>query len=85
MPALSPTMDVGKIVKWHKKEGKLRGRSSDLCMSCVYFHLSIGEVFSAGDALCDIETDKATLSMDALDDGVLAKILVSVCCSNQLK
>ncbi|XP_062512891.1 uncharacterized protein LOC134188727 [Corticium candelabrum] len=56
MPALTPTMEVGKIVKWHKNEG---------------------DAFSAGDVLCDIETDKATLSMDALDDGVMAKILVS--------
>ena len=43
---------------------------------CV-FTLRVGDAFSAGDVLCDIETDKATLSMDALDDGVMAKILVS--------
>lgn len=34
-----------------------------------------GEAFSAGDVLCEIETDKATVSFEAQDDGVIAKIL----------
>lgn len=34
---------------------------------------------AAGDALCEIETDKAVVTMESSDDGVLAKILVSVC------
>lgn len=33
---------------------------------------------AAGDALCEIETDKAVVTMESSDDGVLAKILVSV-------
>ena len=37
---------------------------------------SIGDAIAAGDALCEIETDKATLTLDADDDGILAKILV---------
>ncbi|XP_009271936.1 PREDICTED: pyruvate dehydrogenase protein X component, mitochondrial [Aptenodytes forsteri] len=55
MPALSPTMEEGNIVKWLKKEG---------------------ETVSAGDALCEIETDKAVVTMESSDDGILAKILV---------
>ncbi|XP_054256179.1 pyruvate dehydrogenase protein X component, mitochondrial [Indicator indicator] len=55
MPALSPTMEEGNIVKWLKKEG---------------------EAVSAGDALCEIETDKAVVTMESSDDGVLAKILL---------
>ncbi|XP_018115751.1 pyruvate dehydrogenase protein X component, mitochondrial isoform X2 [Xenopus laevis] len=55
MPALSPTMEEGNIVKWLKKEG---------------------EAVNAGDALCEIETDKAVVTMESNDDGVLAKILV---------
>lgn len=55
MPALSPTMAEGNIVKWLKKEG---------------------EAVAAGDALCEIETDKAVVTMDSNDDGVLAKILM---------
>lgn len=31
---------------------------------------------SAGDALCEIETDKAVVTLDASDDGILAKIVV---------
>ena len=31
--------------------------------------------FSAGDVLCSIETDKATIDFEAQDDGVLARIL----------
>lgn len=32
---------------------------------------------AAGDALCEIETDKAVVTMEANDDGIMAKILVS--------
>jgi hypothetical protein len=35
-----------------------------------------GEAFGPGDVLCEVETDKATVSFDAQDEGVLAKILV---------
>ncbi|SPO40117.1 probable dihydrolipoamide acetyltransferase component of pyruvate dehydrogenase complex, mitochondrial precursor [Pseudozyma flocculosa] len=35
-----------------------------------------GESFSAGDVLLEIETDKATMDVEAQDDGVLAKIIV---------
>ncbi|XP_043090416.1 pyruvate dehydrogenase protein X component, mitochondrial [Puntigrus tetrazona] len=55
MPALSPTMEEGNIVKWLKKEG---------------------DEVAVGDALCEIETDKAVVIMESNDDGVLAKILV---------
>lgn len=37
--------------------------------------LEEGESFGAGDVLCEIETDKATVSFEAQDDGVIAKIL----------
>ncbi|CAN9499130.1 unnamed protein product [Ophioblennius macclurei] len=55
MPALSPTMEEGNIVKWLVKEG---------------------EPVAAGDALCEIETDKAVVTMESNDDGVMAKILM---------
>ncbi|PWN19771.1 hypothetical protein BCV69DRAFT_287885 [Microstroma glucosiphilum] len=35
-----------------------------------------GKPFSAGDVLLEIETDKATMDVEAQDDGVMAKILV---------
>lgn len=38
--------------------------------------VSEGSAFSAGDVLLEIETDKATMDVEAQDDGVLAKILV---------
>lgn len=37
-----------------------------------------GDTFAAGDVLVEIETDKATIDVEAQDDGVLAKIIVSV-------
>ncbi|KAE9589835.1 hypothetical protein Lal_00021650 [Lupinus albus] len=55
MPALSPTMDQGNIVKWRKQEG---------------------DKIEVGDILCEIETDKATLEFETLEEGYLAKILV---------
>ena len=55
MPALSPTMEKGKLAKWLKKEGdKVR----------------------SGDILAEIETDKATMEVEAVDEGTLGKILV---------
>jgi pyruvate dehydrogenase E1 component beta subunit len=55
MPALSPTMEQGKLAKWLKKEG---------------------DPVKPGDVLAEIETDKATMEVEAIDEGVLAKILV---------
>jgi pyruvate dehydrogenase E1 component beta subunit len=55
MPALSPTMEVGKLAKWAKKEG---------------------DSVKAGDVLAEIETDKATMEVEAVDEGVLGRILV---------
>ncbi|WP_287459174.1 biotin/lipoyl-containing protein, partial [Sphingomonas sp.] len=54
MPALSPTMEEGKLAKWLKKEG---------------------DQVKAGDIIAEIETDKATMEVEAVDEGVLAKIL----------
>ncbi|GGG24468.1 pyruvate dehydrogenase complex E1 component subunit beta [Chelatococcus composti] len=56
MPALSPTMESGKLSKWLKKEG---------------------DTVKAGDVIAEIETDKATMEVEAVDEGVLAKILIS--------
>ncbi len=36
-----------------------------------------GDNVSAGDLLAEIETDKATMEFEAIDDGVIAKILVA--------
>ncbi|MFC1673970.1 biotin/lipoyl-containing protein, partial [Pseudomonadota bacterium] len=35
-----------------------------------------GDTINAGDVLCEIETDKATMEVEAVDEGVLGKILV---------
>jgi pyruvate dehydrogenase E2 component (dihydrolipoamide acetyltransferase) len=55
MPALSPTMAEGNLVRWHKKEG---------------------DTIKAGDLLAEIETDKATMEVEAVDEGQLGRILV---------
>ncbi|KIY72847.1 dihydrolipoamide acetyltransferase [Cylindrobasidium torrendii FP15055 ss-10] len=36
-----------------------------------------GDSFSAGDVLLEVETDKATIDVEAQDDGILAKIISS--------
>ena len=56
MPALSPTMEEGKLAKWLKKEG---------------------EKVKPGDILAEIETDKATMEVEAVDEGVVDAILVA--------
>ena len=55
MPALSPTMEEGKLAKWHVKEG---------------------DTVKSGDILAEIETDKATMEFEAVDEGRIGKILV---------
>ena len=55
MPALSPTMTEGNLVKWHKAEG---------------------DVIKAGQVLAEIETDKATMEVEAVDEGILGRILI---------
>jgi pyruvate dehydrogenase E1 component beta subunit len=55
MPALSPTMEQGKLAKWLK---------------------SVGDKIKPGDILAEIETDKATMEIEAVDEGVLASIIV---------
>lgn len=37
--------------------------------------IGAGQSFAAGDVLCEIETDKATIDFEAQDDGIIAKIL----------
>src|SRR6516165_11600473 len=55
MPALSPTMEEGKLAKWIKAEG---------------------DAVRSGDVIAEIETDKATMEVEAVDEGKLGKILV---------
>lgn len=55
MLALSPTMEEGTIVTWHKKEG---------------------DTVASGDTVCEVETDKATMDYESLQEGTLLKILV---------
>ena len=42
----------------------------------------LGDLFSAGDVLLEIETDKAQMDVEAQDDGKVYKI--TVCLSAQL-
>ena len=38
--------------------------------------LKEGDSFTTGTAICEVETDKATVTYEATDDGFIAKILV---------
>ncbi len=55
MPALSPTMEEGKLAKWLVKEG---------------------DTVKPGDVIAEIETDKATMEVEAVDEGVISKIVI---------
>ena len=43
----------------------------------VKWYKAEGESIGAGDVLCDIQTDKAVVSMESDEDGVVAKILIT--------
>ena len=53
MPALSPTMESGKLARWLVK---------------------VGDTVSSGDILAEIETDKATMEFEAVDEGTIVAI-----------
>ena len=55
MPALSPTMEEGKLAKWLVKEG---------------------DAIKSGMVIAEIETDKATMEVEAVDEGKLGQILI---------
>lgn len=44
--------------------------------SIAKWSLSEGERFDTGTAICEVETDKATVTYEATEEGYLAKILV---------
>lgn len=44
--------------------------------SIAKWNVGVGDSFSAGESLCEVQTDKATVDFEAQDDGVVAKILV---------
>ena len=56
MPALSPTMEEGKLSKWLVKAG---------------------DTIKSGTILAEIETDKATMEFEAVDEGTIGEILVA--------
>ncbi len=56
MPALSPTMEEGKLAKWLIKEG---------------------DTVKSGMVIAEIETDKATMEVEAVDEGKVGAILVA--------
>lgn len=41
------------------------------------WNLKEGDAFEVGTSIFEVETDKATVSFDATDDGFIAKILVN--------
>ncbi|XP_056399371.1 dihydrolipoyllysine-residue acetyltransferase component of pyruvate dehydrogenase complex, mitochondrial [Hyla sarda] len=55
LPALSPTMQMGTIARWEKKEG---------------------DKINEGDLIAEVETDKATVGFESMEESYMAKILV---------
>ena len=41
------------------------------------WNVSEGDTVSSGDVIAEIETDKATMEVEAVDDGVIGKLLVA--------
>lgn len=42
----------------------------------VKWHKKVGDKISVGDVIADVETDKATMEMEAFDDGILNQIVI---------
>ncbi|MFZ5720052.1 MAG: biotin/lipoyl-containing protein, partial [Pseudomonadota bacterium] len=41
------------------------------------WHVKVGDVVKSGDVIAEIETDKATMEVEAVDEGVVSEILVA--------
>ena len=41
------------------------------------WHVKVGDTVKSGDVIAEIETDKATMEVEAVDEGVVREILVS--------
>ena len=41
------------------------------------WHVKVGDVLKSGDVMCEIETDKATMEVEAVDEGKVLEILVA--------
>jgi len=41
------------------------------------WHVKEGDTVSSGDVIAEIETDKATMEVEAVDEGTIGKILVA--------
>ncbi|MCF8531515.1 MAG: pyruvate dehydrogenase complex E1 component subunit beta [Reyranella sp.] len=40
------------------------------------WHVKVGDAVKSGQVICEIETDKATMEVEAVDEGVVAQILI---------
>ena len=40
------------------------------------WHVKVGDAVKSGQVICEIETDKATMEVEAVDEGTVAKILI---------
>src|SRR3954467_317841 len=40
------------------------------------WHVKVGDAVKSGQVICEIETDKATMEVEAVDEGTVAQILV---------
>ena len=41
------------------------------------WHVKVGDVLKSGDVICEIETDKATMEVEAVDEGTVLELLVA--------
>lgn len=76
MPAMSPTMNEGGISSWKKKEGD-SFIAGDVLLEIVC--LSSASKHDLSLIPCRLqETDKATIDVEAPDDGILGKIIARI-------
>lgn len=81
LPALSPTMQTGTIARWEKKEGDKIGEGDLIAevrrllaaILCQPASLALKCVLRTS---LQVETDKATVGFEMLEECYLAKILV---------
>src|SRR5215831_1441202 len=85
-PCRSPTTSSRPPARSAIADSRARAMSINILMPALSptmtegklakWHVKVGDAVKAGQVICEIETDKATMEVEAVDEGTVAQLLV---------
>src|SRR5262245_22590105 len=86
-PCRSPTTSSRPPARSATADSRARAMSINILMPALSptmtegklakWHVKVGDTVKAGQVICEIETDKATMEVEAVDEGKVGKIVVA--------